>query len=102
MVRASASQSVDLGFSFLVESYQKTIKNGIYSFPAWRSALRRGCGEQSGKFACCVLGQDTLRDTPIFMWKIGGPDTSEIATPKRVRTSRPKYSDKIRFLANGG
>ena len=24
------------------------------------------------------------------------------ATPKRVRTSRPKYSDTIRFLVNGG
>ena len=30
------------------------------------------------------------------------PDTSEIATPKRVRTSSPKYSDTIRFLVNGG
>ena len=32
VVRASASQSVDLGFIPLVESYQKTLKNGIYSF----------------------------------------------------------------------
>ena len=39
VVRASASQSVDLGFIPLVESYQKTLKNGIHSFPAWRSAL---------------------------------------------------------------
>ena len=38
MVRASASQSVDLGFNPLVESYRKTLKNGIHSFPAWRSA----------------------------------------------------------------
>ena len=30
MVRASASQSVDLGFIPHVESYQKTLKNGIY------------------------------------------------------------------------
>ena len=59
MVRASASQSVDLGFIFLVESYQKTLKNGIHSFSAWRSAFMGGCGEQAGKLACCVLGQDT-------------------------------------------
>ena len=59
VVRASASQSVDLGFIPLVESYQKTLKNGIYSFPAWCSAFMGGCGEQAGKFACCVLGQDT-------------------------------------------
>ena len=59
VVRASASQSVDLGFIPLVESYQKTLKNGIYSFPAWRSTFRGGCGEQAGEFACCVLGQGT-------------------------------------------
>ena len=53
VVRASASQSVDLGFIPLVESYRKTLKNDIYSFPAWRSAFMRGCGEQAGKFACC-------------------------------------------------
>ena len=57
VVRASASQSIDLGFIPLVESYQKTLKNGIRSFPAWRSAFRGGCGEQAGKFACCVFGQ---------------------------------------------
>ena len=65
VVRASASQSVDLGFIPLVELFlKKTLKNGIRSFPAWRSAFRRGCGEQAGKFACYVLGQGTLRDPP--------------------------------------
>ena len=59
VVRASASQSVDLGFIPLVESYQQTLKNGIHSFPAWRSAFMGGCGEQAGKFACCVLGRGT-------------------------------------------
>ena len=59
VVRASASQSVDLGFIPLVESYQKTLKNGIHSSPAWRIAFSGGCGEQAGKFACCVLGQGT-------------------------------------------
>ena len=73
MVRASASPSVDLGFIPLVESYQNTLKNGIHSFPAWRSAFSGGCGEHAGKFACCVLGQDTKWDAPTFMWKTGGP-----------------------------
>ena len=59
MVRASASQSVDLGFISKVESYQKSLKNGIHSFPAWRSAHKGYCGEQAGKLACCVLGQGT-------------------------------------------
>ena len=27
-----------------------------------------------------------------FIWKTGGPDASEMATPKRVRTSRPKFA----------
>ena len=59
VVKASASQSVELGLNPLVESYQKTLKNGIHSFPAWRSACRGGCGEEAGKFACCVLEQGT-------------------------------------------
>ena len=45
VVRASASQSVDLGFNPLVEPYQKTLKNRIHSFLAWRSAFIGGCGE---------------------------------------------------------
>ena len=57
--RASTSQSVDLKFIPLVESYQQTLKNDIYSFPAWRSAFMGGCREQAGKFAYCVLGQGT-------------------------------------------
>ena len=40
VVRVFASQSVDLGFISLVESYLKTLKNGIHSFPAWRSAQK--------------------------------------------------------------
>ena len=73
VVRVSASQSVDLGFIPLVKSYQKTLKNGIHSFPAWHLAFRGGCGEQAGKFACCVLGQGTLHNAAAFMWKTGGP-----------------------------
>ena len=59
VVRASALQSIDLRFIPLVESYQKTLKNGICNFPAWRSAFMGGCGAQASKFACCVLGQGT-------------------------------------------
>ena len=51
VVRAPTSQSVEVGFNPLVESYQKTLKNGIHSFPAWRSTFRGGRGEQAGKFA---------------------------------------------------
>ena len=102
MVRASALQSVDLGFNPLVESHQKTFKSGIHSFPAWRLTSMGGRGEQAGKLTCCVFGQGTEQDAPIFVGKTGGPHTSEMATLHRVRTYRPKYSDTIRFLVNGG
>ena len=73
VVRASTSLSVDLVFIPLVKSYQKALKNGIYSFLARRSAFSGGCGKQAGKFACCLLRQGTQLDAPIFMWKTGGP-----------------------------
>ena len=38
VVRASASQSVDLGFIPIVKSHHKALKNGIHSFPTWRTA----------------------------------------------------------------
>ena len=47
MVKASALQLIDLGFIAFVESYRKTLKNGIYSLPAWRSAFMGGCEEQA-------------------------------------------------------
>ena len=72
VVRASASQSVDMGFISQVESYQKTLKNGIHSFPAWRSVQKGYCEEQGGKLACCVLGQGTQQDASIFMLQTGG------------------------------
>ena len=59
VVRASAAQSVDLGFNPLFKSYRKILKNVVYSFPAWRSEFMGGCGEQADKFTCCVLGQGT-------------------------------------------
>ena len=43
-----------------------------------------------------------LTGRPIFMWKTGDPDTSGVATPKRVQIYRSKHSDTIRFFGNGG
>ena len=59
VIRVPDLQSVDLGFIPVVESYQKTLKNGIHSLPTWSSAFEEGCGEQAGKLASCVLGQGT-------------------------------------------
>ena len=44
----------------------------------------------------------SLNRTPPSLGKIGGADTSEMATPERVRIFPPKDSDAIRFLVNGG
>ena len=98
VVRASASQSIDLGFISLVESYRKTLKNGIYSFPAWRSAFRRCCREQAGKFACCVLGQGTQRDAPPLC---GRQVTRKWQLPSECGHTVQNIAIH-RFLVNGG
>ena len=99
MVRASALQLADLGFNFLVESYQNTLKNGIHSFSARCSAFRKGCGEQA---RLLYPWARHLMGCPAFIWKTGAPNTTEMATPKGVRTFRQKYSNTNRFLVNGG
>ena len=58
LVRAYALQSVERSFISLVESHQKTSKNGIHRFPAWRSAQKRQYRENAGKLACCGPRQD--------------------------------------------
>ena len=60
MDRASAAETVDLGLiPGRVKS--KTLKIGIHSFPAWRSAIKATvkasavCGRQKGPFASPFL-----------------------------------------------
>ena len=53
VVRASAMQLVNLGVISLVELYQKTSKSGFRSFPAWRSAFKRGLWRTSRQV--CLL-----------------------------------------------
>ena len=84
VVRASASQSINLGFNPLVESYQK-----IHVENKPESSL------------VVSLGKALNGMPPPLCGKIGDPDTPEMATPKRVRTSRPKYSNTMCFLVNG-
>ena len=63
MLRASALQSVDLGFISQVESLQKTLKNGIHSFPAWRSANRDSVENKPASLLVVSLGK-TLNGMP--------------------------------------
>ena len=65
MVKASASRSVDLGFISQIESYQKTFKNGIYSLPSWRSAIRESVENNPASLLVATLGK-TLNGKPPF------------------------------------
>ena len=57
MVRASASQSVDLGFIPQGESYQMTLKNDTYSIHAWRSAHRDSVENKPASLLVVSLGK---------------------------------------------
>ena len=63
VVRLSASQSVDLGFICQVESYQKTLKNDIHRFAAWRSANRDSMENRPASLLVVSLGK-TLNGMP--------------------------------------
>ena len=63
MVTASATQTVDLGFISQIESYQKTLKNGIQSFSAWRSANKDSVEDKPTSLLVVSLGR-TLNGTP--------------------------------------
>ena len=47
-----------------VESYQKTIKNGIHSFPAWRSAYKRDSVENKPASLLVVFLGKALNGMP--------------------------------------
>ena len=61
VVRACASQSVDLRFIPQVEPYQKTLKNGIHSFPAWRSPHRDSVEIKPASLLVVSLGKTLNR-----------------------------------------
>ena len=43
---------------------QRISRPNVVDRPAWRSALKEQCGEQAGKFPCCVVGKGNWR-TPM-------------------------------------
>ena len=76
MVRASASQSVDLGFISQVESYQKTLKNGIHSFPSWRSANRDSVENKPAILLAVSLGKALNRmPSSLYGRQVMGPSS---------------------------
>ena len=101
VVRASASQSLDLGFNSLVESYQKTSKI-VFTASLLRTQQLGEVVENKPTSLLVVSLGKALNGTPPPLRGRQVAHTSEMATFKRVQTSRPKYSETIRFLVNGG
>ena len=64
VVKASALQSVDLRLISQVESYQKTFKNHIYSFPAWRSTNRDSVENKPASLLVVSFGKTLNGITP--------------------------------------
>ena len=93
VVIVSASQSVDLGFIFQLESYQKTLKNGIHRFPAWRSAHRDSV-EKKPSLLVVSLGK-ALNGTPLplcsrqVVWPSSLP---VVVAPVLLQTCKPSVS----------
>jgi len=57
-------------FDFLADADQKTLKVGIHSFPAWRSALERDSmkiGRQV-RLLCVSLGKALNKIASTFEW----------------------------------
>ena len=50
----STSQSVDIGFIPLVESYLKTLENGIHSFLALALSIKEGIVWRTSRQACLL------------------------------------------------
>ena len=73
VVRASASQSVDLGFNPLVESYQKTLKKWHLQLPCLALGIYGRLWRTSRQVRLLCPWARHLTGCPTFMWKTGGP-----------------------------
>ena len=81
VVRASASQSVDLGFISQVESYQKTLKNGIHSFHDWRSANRDSVENKPASLLVVSLGKTFNVMRPSLCCMVGPSSPPIVVAP---------------------
>ena len=100
VVRAFASQSVDLRFIPLVELYQNTLKMMSIAFLLGSRHLRDVVEYKPASSLVVSLARHLTGCCHLYAedkW----PDTSEMATPKQVRTSNQKDRDTIRFLVRG-
>ena len=102
MVRASASQSVDLGFIPLVESYQKTFKKMASAASLLGARYLWEVVENKPASSLVVSLGKALNGTHHLYVEDRWPINLEKGNSQASATSRPKYSDTIRFLVNGG
>ena len=92
MVRASASQSVDLGLVFQVESCQKTLKSDIHSFLTGRSAHRDSVENKPASLLVVSLGK-ALNGTPPSSW--GRQVARPSSLPVVVALSDKKHANSL-------
>ena len=79
VVKASASQSVNLEFISQVELLQKTLKNGIHSFPTWRSANRDRVKNKPASSLVVSLGRAVNgMPPPLYGRQVVGPSSLPI------------------------
>ena len=94
MIRAFSSQSVYLGFISQVESYQKTLKNGIYSFPAWRLVHKDSVENKPASLLVVSLDK-TLNGMPppLCGRQVVGPSSQPVVVaPVLLKTYKPRMS----------
>ena len=94
MVRASASQSVDLGFTSQVESYQKTFKNGIHSSLLGAQPNRDSVENIPASLLVVSLGK-TLNGMPPSLCgrqMVGLSSLPVVVAPVKLKTCKPSVS----------
>ena len=94
MVGAAASLLVDLWFISQVKSYQKTLKNGIHSFPAWRSASRDSVEEKPAISLAVSLGK-TLNGLPPSLCD------RQMAEPSSLQITQPNVAAEYNYGMGG-
>ena len=72
----------------------KDFKNGIHSFPAWRSAYKRDSVKNKPASLLVVSLGKTLNGTPpTFMWQTGGPPVLHRITIVKLLTQHVVKDD---------
>ena len=92
----SASRLVDLEFISQVESYQKTLKNGIYSFSAQRSAQRHSLKDKPASFLVVSLGKALIGMSPSLCGRqMAGPSSLPVVVAQSNRRLAKRANEEL-------